>query len=176
MLDNAKAQADAIMAEAREEAEAITAAGVSRRRRRLSEARPMQMVNAAKLENRRKTAALKEDAIAAVFDDAAEKLATCRGRRRATRRLFRALLEEALAGVERRLSRSWSTRAIEALAEDASEDLGRRVQGRRDGVDASAGSWSSRATAGSTGATRSRTGWPRCASGRRPQVSEILFS
>jgi V/A-type H+/Na+-transporting ATPase subunit E len=97
VLDNAKAQADAIMAEAREEAEAIR-----RRRREQVEAtvksRTMQMVNAAKLENRRKTAAVKEAAIEGVFDGAAAQLAKSR-KDAGYARTFNALLEEALEGV-----------------------------------------------------------------------------
>ncbi len=97
VLDNAKAQADAILAEAREEAEAL-------RRKRLEQAeaavksKTMQMLNAAKLENRRKTAALKEQAIGSVFDEAAGKLAKSRDDT-AYADTFRELLEEALAGV-----------------------------------------------------------------------------
>lgn len=98
VLDNAKTQADAIMAEAREEAEAI-------RQRRLERAeaavrsKTMQMVNAARLDNRRKTAAIKEQAIADVFDAAAEKLSKYRDGG-AYAQTFGALLDEALAGVD----------------------------------------------------------------------------
>lgn len=97
VLDNAKTQADAIMAEAREEAEAI-------RQRRLERAeaavrsKTMQMVNAAKLENRRKTAAIKEQAIGDVFDAAGGRLAQYRGDA-GYAQTFRALLDEAFTGV-----------------------------------------------------------------------------
>lgn len=97
VLDNAKAQADAILAEAREEAEAI-------RRRRLEQAeatvrsKTMRMVNAAKLENRRKTAALKEQAIGGVFDGAADRLGGVRNDP-SYPDMFRGLLEEALSGM-----------------------------------------------------------------------------
>ncbi len=97
VLDNAKAQAEAILAEAREEAETI-------HRRRMEQAevavksKTMQMTNAARLENRRKTAAVKERAIAGVFDGAAEKLAKYRDDP-AYAGTFQALLDEALAGV-----------------------------------------------------------------------------
>lgn len=97
ILDNAKAQAAAVMAEAKEEAAAI-------KRRYLEQAeasvksKTMQMVNAAKLENRRRTAALKEQAIGAVFDNAGQKLGKLRGDA-AYPAVFRGLLDEALSGV-----------------------------------------------------------------------------
>lgn len=98
VLDNAKSQADAIMAEAREEAD-----GIRQRRLERAEAavrsKTMQMVNAAKLENRRKTAAIKEQAIGDVFDAAAERLAKYRDAS-GYQQTFKGLLEEALVGVD----------------------------------------------------------------------------
>jgi vacuolar-type H+-ATPase subunit E/Vma4 len=97
ILDNAKAQADSILEEAREEADGI-------RQRHLEQAeasvkhKTMQMVNAAKLDNRRKIAALKEQAIADVFEGAGEVLSKMRGDATYPD-VFRRLLDEALAGM-----------------------------------------------------------------------------
>jgi vacuolar-type H+-ATPase subunit E/Vma4 len=97
-LDNAKAQAKAILEEAREEAARI-------RQRKLDGAeatvgtKAAQIVNAAKLQNKRDIAALKERAIGAVFDDARSGLSKVRSDA-AYEALFRKLAEEALGGMD----------------------------------------------------------------------------
>jgi vacuolar-type H+-ATPase subunit E/Vma4 len=94
-LANAQAQAEAIVADAREEGERI-------RQRKLEAAESVvgvkaaKIVNAAKLENRRDVAAVKERAINEAFDAALQRL----GKLRETQGyedLFRKLAEEALA-------------------------------------------------------------------------------
>jgi vacuolar-type H+-ATPase subunit E/Vma4 len=98
-LDNAKAQAKAILEEAREEAARI-------RQRKLDAAeatvgtKAAQIVNAAKLQNKRDIAALKERAIGLVFDEAKAGLGEVRGSA-GYEALFRRLAEEALAGQDR---------------------------------------------------------------------------
>jgi vacuolar-type H+-ATPase subunit E/Vma4 len=97
ILDNAKTQAKAIVTEAKEEADRI-------RQRKIDAvegivgARASHIVNAARLENKRDIAALKEKAIDTTFDDARGTLAGLRDKG-GYEDLFRRLADEALAGV-----------------------------------------------------------------------------
>lgn len=121
VLDNAKAQADAIIAEARDEADAM-------KRKRLEQVeaavhgKMRQQVNAAKLENRRKTAAIKETAIRDVFDGAGGELGKLRGGA-GYEATFRSLLEEALEGVSGPIEVQCDT-ADAALAESLLKGTG----------------------------------------------------
>jgi vacuolar-type H+-ATPase subunit E/Vma4 len=98
ILEGAKAQAKGIEGEAREEAKRI-------RDRRVEvadasvRARAQHLLNAARLENRKATAAAKDDGVEGVFTDAGRQLAALRGTPE-YERVFRFLAEEALRGVE----------------------------------------------------------------------------
>lgn len=97
-LDNAKAQAKAILEEAREEA-----ARIRQRKMEAAEAtvgtKAAQIVNAAKLHNKRDLAALKERSIGTVFDAALAGLGAVRDSS-GYEGLFRKLAEEAFGGME----------------------------------------------------------------------------
>lgn len=97
-LDNAKAQAQAVVAEAKEEAQRI-------RDRKIEQAevgvarRAAQLVNASRLENKRDIAALKDRGVESVFDDALAALGKLRSSG-GYEDLFKTLAEEALASME----------------------------------------------------------------------------
>lgn len=97
ILEGAKAQAKAIEEEAREEAKRI-------RDRRVEvadasvRARAQHLLNAARLENRKATAAAKDDGVEGVFIEAGRQLAALRGTPE-YERIFRKLADEALADV-----------------------------------------------------------------------------
>jgi len=98
VLAEARAHADAIIAEAEQEAARTRDARVADAVRvtRLTSA---QDLNAAKLEARKKLAAVKDVAVARVFDEAAAELDKVRGAA-SYEATFRRLAEEALTGVE----------------------------------------------------------------------------
>ncbi len=110
----AKEHAEAILEEARREAELLKQTRVAEAER-LSRAKGMQSLNAAKLEARKRVAAVKEAAVASAFSEAREALGTVR-RRDDYPAIFRGLLAEALAGV--------STEAA-VLVDPADADLAR---------------------------------------------------
>lgn len=97
ILEGAKAQAKGIEEDAREEAKRI-------RDRRVEvadasvRARAQHLLNAARLENRKATAAAKDDGVEGVFSEAGRQLAALRGTPE-YERIFRKLADEALAGV-----------------------------------------------------------------------------
>src|SRR5450759_4767448 len=97
ILEGAKAQAKGIEEEAREEAKRI-------RDRRVEvadasvRARAQHLLNAARLENRKATAAAKDDGVEGVFNEAGRQLAALRGTPE-YERICRKLADEALAGV-----------------------------------------------------------------------------
>jgi vacuolar-type H+-ATPase subunit E/Vma4 len=97
-LENAKLQAQAVTAEARNEADRIRQRKVDDAESRVK-TKVAQTINAAKLENKRDIAALKDTAIHSVFDDAAKVLARARDSE-AYEALFRRLAQEALASVD----------------------------------------------------------------------------
>jgi vacuolar-type H+-ATPase subunit E/Vma4 len=121
ILDNAKAQAKAILDEARDEAERI-------RQRKLEASESVvgnkaaQKVNAARLENKRDIAALKERSINGVFEDALKGLGAVRDAA-GYDALFRRLAEEALAGMDGRVE-VHVDRRDEKLASDVLSSLG----------------------------------------------------
>lgn len=98
ILEGAKAQAKAIEEEARDESKRIRdrrveVADVSVR------ARAQHLLNAARLENRKATAAAKDGGVEGVFAEASRQLAGLRGTPE-YERIFRSLAEEALSGAE----------------------------------------------------------------------------
>jgi vacuolar-type H+-ATPase subunit E/Vma4 len=100
IIEQAQHQADAILREAREQAEAARAARLQRARAQV-EPRVDQMVNSAGLQNKRDLDAARAGTIESVFDDASRRLATLRDDDPQTyARVFKALLEEALAGTD----------------------------------------------------------------------------
>jgi vacuolar-type H+-ATPase subunit E/Vma4 len=99
IIDQAKAEADAILRDAREQAEAAKEARLQRTRAQV-EPRASQLVNSARLQNKRDIEAARAAAIEEVFDAAGRKLAELRGDPAAYGVLLKALLDEALAGSE----------------------------------------------------------------------------
>jgi vacuolar-type H+-ATPase subunit E/Vma4 len=97
-LDNAKLQAKAVTTEAKEEAERIRQRKVGDAEARVK-TKVAQITNAAKLENKRDVAALKDRAISSVFDDATRALGALRGSDR-YEALLRDLAREAFESVE----------------------------------------------------------------------------
>ncbi len=118
ILNAADLQAAAIIDEARQEAERI-------RQRRLEsieeplQARANAVVNEARLEVKRALAAVREETLEQVFDQARDKLASLRGTSR-YERVFQALAEEALDGV---------SASYEVLVDPADVELAERVVG-----------------------------------------------
>ena len=100
IIEQAQHQADAILREAHEQAEAAKAARLQRARTQV-EPRVDQMVNSAGLQNKRDLDAARAGTIDRVFDDASRRLATVRDDDPpGYSRVFRALLEESMAGTE----------------------------------------------------------------------------
>jgi len=98
ILHEAHDHATVIAADAEEEAEAIRLARVSEVER-MTRLRAAQSVNAAKLDARKRVAAVKQKGVERSFDRASEILGGIRASDRYPA-VFRALAEEALAGVE----------------------------------------------------------------------------
>lgn len=93
----AKEHAEAILEEASREAELLRETQVAEAERH-SRAKGLQSLNTARLEARKRVAAVKEGAVAAAFAEARESLKSVRGRQDYPG-LFESLLVEALAGV-----------------------------------------------------------------------------
>jgi vacuolar-type H+-ATPase subunit E/Vma4 len=121
ILKVAKAQAKAIKDEARDEAERI-------RKARIGAAddvvrmRAGKTLNAAKLQAKKNLAGVRDTAIEDVFSDAAGKLAKMRGTSQ-YEKVFRALVEEALVGVEGSCELLVASEDAK-LAEKVAKDLG----------------------------------------------------
>jgi vacuolar-type H+-ATPase subunit E/Vma4 len=98
-VERAQAEAEAILRDAREQAEAAKAARLERARAQV-EPRVDQLVNSARLQNKRDIDAARAAAIDEVFDDAAAKLGALRDDPDSYGKLLKALLDEALAGGE----------------------------------------------------------------------------
>jgi V/A-type H+/Na+-transporting ATPase subunit E len=98
IVDAASEQASAILADARGEADKIVAEK-SAHADSAGQARASQLLNAARLDNKRSLASARERGIGEVYDTAAGELAKLRGDR-SYPALFRSLLAEALSGVE----------------------------------------------------------------------------
>jgi len=124
ILEDARDQADAIIEEANEKAQEIRDNMVAEAER-VTRRRASQSVNSARLETKKKVAALKQDAVAGVFDKALESMRTLRdsGAYPAT---FKALAEEAVAGLDG---------GVEVLVDPADADLARRTFEEK-GIDA----------------------------------------
>ena len=135
ILEGAKAQAKAIEEEAREEAKRI-------RDRRVEvadasvRARAQHLLNAARLENRKATAAAKDSGVEGVFSEAGRQLAALHDTPE-YERIFHRLAEEALNGVEGdvvvRVSPADANLAVATLT-----DLGRKGEVEAD-LDTSGG-------------------------------------
>lgn len=116
----AEGQAEAILAEAKLEADRIKA-------QRLKTADDVvqrkagKVVNAAKLDNKKELAAVRERAVQQVFDETAAKLSALRSTK-GYESVFKALVEEALAGVEGDCAIQVD-KADAALAEKVAKDL-----------------------------------------------------
>lgn len=98
ILHVATVQADSIEHEARDEAERITTHRVEAAEEAVR-ARYAKAVNAARLKVRRDLAAVRENAVDSVFEEARERLAAMRGSAE-YERVFTALAKEAVAGVD----------------------------------------------------------------------------
>ena len=98
ILRIAQVQADAIMQEATDEAARITQSRVDAADDSVR-AKSAKSVNAARLDTRRRMAAVRDEAVDRVFVEAAEKLAVMR-KTKAYETVFAALLTEALVGID----------------------------------------------------------------------------
>ena len=99
VVDQARAEAEAITRDAREQAEAARAARMERAHSQV-EPRAGQLLNSARLQNKRDIDAVRAAAIEQVFDDAAGALGLLREDPEEYSKLLKALLDEAMAGSE----------------------------------------------------------------------------
>ena len=97
IVDQAHAEAEAILRDARQQAGAAKAARLERARAQV-EPRVGQLINSARLQNKRDIDAARAVAIEDVFDDAARKLAALRDDPESYSKLLKGLLDEAMAG------------------------------------------------------------------------------
>lgn len=98
ILQSARSHADSIAEEAREQAVEIKQAHIEAAERDVRST-AAQRLNAAKLDGRKRVAAVKDSAIASAFDVAASQLSGLRGDK-SYEAVFRKLAEEALHGVD----------------------------------------------------------------------------
>lgn len=122
ILDSAKATAKSIETDAKAEAETIKAERVAGADAAVR-TKAGQMVNAAKLANMKEMAAAKDKGIASVYDGAASALAGLR-KSSGYAQLFKALAEEAFAGVVAKDVVVKVDPADKALAESTLKELG----------------------------------------------------
>jgi vacuolar-type H+-ATPase subunit E/Vma4 len=94
---DAKAESDRIVEEATEQAERIKAQRMARVQATV-EPKALQIVNAARLANKREIEAVRMGAVDSAFDEALERLKGLRGDRGRYEPLMRSLLKEAAAG------------------------------------------------------------------------------
>jgi vacuolar-type H+-ATPase subunit E/Vma4 len=99
IIQQAKAEAEGILRDAREDADAAKAARLERAHAQV-EPRADQLINSARLQNKRDIEAARAEAIEEVFDDAGKKLASIRSDAESYRMLMKALTKEALAGID----------------------------------------------------------------------------
>jgi len=97
IMQDARDQAEAIAEQASEDAENTRAARLEQAEK-VTRSEASQSVNAAKLESKKKVAAVKEHAVDAAFDDALGMLSSVRGDA-GYPAVFRALAQEALKGM-----------------------------------------------------------------------------
>lgn len=121
ILQDARDQAESISAEAADQAEAIRAARTEEAER-VTRQRAAQSANSAKLEAKKRVAGVKEAAVSAAFESAGGSLGKVRGSS-GYPAVFKALAEEALAGMEGELE-VWVDPADAALAEATLRELG----------------------------------------------------
>ena len=99
VVEQARADAEAILRDAREQAEAAKKARLERAHSQV-EPRAGQLLNSARLQNKRDIDAVRAAAIEAVFDDAADALGLLREDPDRYSKLLKALLDEAMVGSE----------------------------------------------------------------------------
>lgn len=119
ILHTATVQSDSIEHEARDEAERITSGRMAAAEEQVR-SRSAKAVNAARLQVRRDLAAVRDEAVDAVFAEAVERLKVMRGKSE-YERVFTALAKEALQGVD-------GACEIEVAPQDA--DLAKKVVGK----------------------------------------------
>lgn len=121
ILHVATVQSDAVESEAREEAERITKARIAAAEEAVK-LKAAKGLNAAKLQNRRDQAAVRDGAVDEVFEEAAKRLAKLRGKAE-YEKIFTGLAKEALAGLEGDIEIQVAP-ADEALAKKVAASLG----------------------------------------------------
>jgi len=99
IIEQARSEGDNILRGAREQAEQAKAARLDRARAQV-EPRAGQLINSARLQNKRDIEAARAAAIEQVFDEAALKLKALRDDSGSYSKLIKALLDEATAGSE----------------------------------------------------------------------------
>ncbi len=121
ILQVARDQAESIAEDALDQAQAIRTSRVDEAER-TTRHKASQSINHARLESKKRVAAVKEAAVSASFDSALEALDSVRAQS-AYPAIFKALAAEAALGMEGTLE-VWVDPADEALAKSAIADLG----------------------------------------------------
>ena len=116
ILSTARAQAEAIVADAEEQAAGVCQACVDHTATAM-ERKSTKQINAARLEGKKKVASVKEAAVSEAFDKAADSLSSARSQA-SYPAVFKVLVQEAIAGV---------TGDMVLLVDPADEALGRQV-------------------------------------------------
>ena len=98
ILEDARDQSDVILEEAQEQAEEIRNKLVSEAEKE-TRLKASQSINSSRLENKKKTAAIKQAAVVGVFDRVLQKAQEIRGSN-SYEATFKALLKEAMDGLE----------------------------------------------------------------------------
>ncbi len=118
---DAKEEADRIIAEAQEQGERIKAQRMARVKAMI-EPKAQQMVNAARLTNKREIEAVRMKAVDSVFDEALERLKGLRDDPKKYEPLMKSLLKEAAEGADGE-SRAVVDQADEALAAELIREM-----------------------------------------------------
>ncbi|MDF1542680.1 MAG: V-type ATP synthase subunit E [Anaerosomatales bacterium] len=121
ILATARAQAEAILADAEEQAAGICSACVEHTESAMQR-KAAKQTNAARLEGKKKVASVKEAAVSDAFEKSAERLASIRTRDTYPA-MFKSLVSEALAGVSGDMVLLVDP-SDEALARQALDELG----------------------------------------------------
>ena len=98
ILEDARGQSDAILEEAQEQAEEIRNKLVTETEK-ATRLTASQSINSSRLENKKKVAAIKQDAVVGVFDKVLQKAQDLRGSSSYEAK-FKVLVEEAIEGLE----------------------------------------------------------------------------
>jgi len=121
ILQVARDQAQAIAEDAADQAETIRANRVEEAER-TTRHKASQSVNSARLESKKRVAAVKEAGVSVAFDDALKSMGSLRTTS-GYPAIFKALVEEAVSGLEGEME-VWVDPADEALAKSTLADLG----------------------------------------------------